>query len=152
MRPGARTIETVKGRGRRVSTEQAPSLRPEGVASKHSDPVTVTPDRTRIIGTRRPHQHLLMYPFTIFLLLSLSAFALAADLYKILDLSRSASQRDIKHAYKKLSKKYHPDKNKDPDAKDKFVEIAHGARFVFIICDFSDKVNSIRGLVESRGG
>lgn len=93
-----------------------------------------------------------MYSSTIFLLLSLSALALAADLYKVLDLSRSASSRDIKHAYKKLSKKYHPDKNKDPDAKDRFVEIAHGACFVSVIRDIPNRVNSIRGLVRSRGG
>ena len=67
-----------------------------------------------------------MYSSTVLLLLWLSALALAADLYKILDVSRSASDRDIKRAYKVLSKKYHPDKNKDPDAEGKFVEIAHG--------------------------
>jgi DnaJ-related protein SCJ1 len=39
---------------------------------------------------------------------------------------KSASEKDIRHAYKRLSKKYHPDKNKDPGAADKFVEIAHG--------------------------
>lgn len=67
-----------------------------------------------------------MYHHTIlFLLLSLATFALAADLYKVLDVVRSASDRDIRYAYKKLSRKYHPDKNKDPGAESKFVEIAH---------------------------
>lgn len=39
---------------------------------------------------------------------------------------KSASDRDIRAAYKRLSKKFHPDKNKDPDAEGKFVEIARG--------------------------
>ncbi|KAI0783681.1 DnaJ-domain-containing protein [Abortiporus biennis] len=58
-------------------------------------------------------------------LLLLSAFVLAADLYKVLDISRSASDKDIRAAYKRLSKKYHPDKNKEEGAEEKFVEVAH---------------------------
>jgi len=38
---------------------------------------------------------------------------------------QSASDQDIRYAYKKLSKKWHPDKNKEENAKDRFVEIAH---------------------------
>jgi DnaJ-related protein SCJ1 len=38
---------------------------------------------------------------------------------------KSASETDIRKAYKRLSKKYHPDKNKDPSAEGKFVEISH---------------------------
>ena len=40
---------------------------------------------------------------------------------------KSASDQDIKKAYKRLSRKYHPDKNTEPGAEDKFVEVAHGA-------------------------
>ncbi|EPQ54080.1 DnaJ-domain-containing protein [Gloeophyllum trabeum ATCC 11539] len=58
-------------------------------------------------------------------LLLLATLAAAADLYKVLELDRSADERDIKKAYKRLSRKYHPDKNKDPGAEDRFVEIAH---------------------------
>lgn len=35
----------------------------------------------------------------------------AEDYYKILGVDKSASERDIKRAYRTLSKKYHPDKN-----------------------------------------
>ena len=35
----------------------------------------------------------------------------ALDYYKVLQLDKSASERDIKKAYRTLSKKFHPDKN-----------------------------------------
>ncbi|PPQ68663.1 hypothetical protein CVT25_012317 [Psilocybe cyanescens] len=60
----------------------------------------------------------------VLVVLVLVTFVAAADLYKILDVHKSASEKDIRAAYKRLSKKYHPDKNKDPDAEDKFVDIA----------------------------
>ncbi|CAG8136395.1 unnamed protein product [Penicillium salamii] len=49
----------------------------------------------------------------------------AEDYYKVLGLDKSASERDIKRAYRTLSKKYHPDKNPgDDNAREKFVTIA----------------------------
>ncbi|KAF3392723.1 DnaJ-related protein SCJ1 [Penicillium rolfsii] len=55
-----------------------------------------------------------------------SVLVLAAeDYYKVLGLDKSASERDIKRAYRTLSKKYHPDKNPgDESAREKFGEIA----------------------------
>ncbi|XP_069084988.1 dnaJ homolog subfamily B member 9 [Pleurodeles waltl] len=44
--------------------------------------------------------------------------------YDILGVPKNASERQIKKAFHKLAMKYHPDKNKSPDAESKFREIA----------------------------
>ena len=45
------------------------------------------------------------------------------DYYKTLGVGKSASETEIKDAYRKLARKYHPDVNKDPKAEDMFKEI-----------------------------
>eukprot|EP00401_Gymnodinium_catenatum_P076657 CAMPEP_0117577318 /NCGR_PEP_ID=MMETSP0784-20121206/63353_1 /TAXON_ID=39447 /ORGANISM="" /LENGTH=333 /DNA_ID=CAMNT_0005376801 /DNA_START=24 /DNA_END=1025 /DNA_ORIENTATION=- len=60
--------------------------------------------------------------------LALVALVVAAigdqSLYEILGVSEDASQADIKKAFKRKALEWHPDKNKDPNAEERFREIA----------------------------
>ena len=50
---------------------------------------------------------------------------MAKNLYDVLGVSKTASEAEIKSAYRKLARKYHPDLNKDnKEAAEKFKEVS----------------------------
>ncbi len=46
------------------------------------------------------------------------------DYYEVLGVPKDAAKQEIKKAYRKLALKFHPDRNKSPDAEEKFKEIS----------------------------
>jgi len=70
------------------------------------------------------------------------------DLYNILEIDRNASQDEIKKAYRRLSKKYHPDVNSEKGSEDKFKQIAEAYD---ILSDENKKSNYDRfGTTDNR--
>src|SRR5690606_9521443 len=71
------------------------------------------------------------------------------DPYTILGVSRSASEKDIKSAYRKLAKKYHPDQNPDdPSAHGKFAEATHAYD---LLNDATKRAQFDRGEIDAEG-
>lgn len=54
-----------------------------------------------------------------------------ADLYAVLCVSKTASSDEIKSAYRRLAKEYHPDVSSDADADEKFKKIQHAYEILF---------------------
>src|SRR5215208_115227 len=71
------------------------------------------------------------------------------DPYDILGVPRSASEAEIKKAYRKLAKNYHPDRNaNDPKAKDKFAEASAAYE---ILGDATKRAQFDRGEIDGDG-
>ncbi|XP_067292089.1 dnaJ homolog subfamily B member 9a [Pseudorasbora parva] len=62
--------------------------------------------------------------FAVCILMITELILARKDYYDILGVPKDASDRQVKKAFHKLAMKYHPDKNKSPDAETKFREIA----------------------------
>jgi len=62
---------------------------------------------------------------TLLQLCALISLTSAEDFYKLLGISRRATVKEIKKAYRQKSLEFHPDKNKSEGAADKFSAIAH---------------------------
>ena len=56
---------------------------------------------------------------------------MSKNYYEILNIDKNTSKEDIKKAYYKLALKFHPDKNKDPGAEEKFKEISEAYEYLY---------------------
>jgi DnaJ-class molecular chaperone len=70
------------------------------------------------------------------------------DPYTVLGVAKAASLDEIKKAYRKLAKKFHPDQSKDPKAKDKFAEVSSAYE---IIGDETKRGQFDRGEIDAEG-
>ena len=70
------------------------------------------------------------------------------DPYSVLGIAKGAAQDDIKKAYRRLAKKYHPDQSKEPKAKDRFAEV--GAAYE-ILGDEKKRGQFDRGEIDGDG-
>lgn len=71
------------------------------------------------------------------------------DPYTVLGVAKTASEKDIKTAYRKLAKKYHPDQNPDdPSAHAKFAEATHAYD---LLNDTEKRAQFDRGEIDAEG-
>ncbi len=70
------------------------------------------------------------------------------DPYTVLGVAKSADMAEIKKAYRKLAKKFHPDQSSDPKAKDKFAEVSAAYE---ILGDEKKRGQFDRGEIDAEG-
>jgi DnaJ-class molecular chaperone len=70
------------------------------------------------------------------------------DPYAVLGLARTASAAEIKSAFRKLAKKFHPDQSKEPKAKERFSEIGQAYE---ILGDEKKRAAFDRGEIDAEG-
>ncbi|MCH7628438.1 MAG: J domain-containing protein [Proteobacteria bacterium] len=72
-----------------------------------------------------------------------------ADPYSILGVARSATEKDIKSAYRKLAKELHPDRNQDnPKASERFAEVTNAYD---LLSDKDKRARFDRGEIDAEG-
>ena len=54
----------------------------------------------------------------------------AKDYYKILGISKKATEKEVKKAFREKARLLHPDRNESPDAEQQFRELAEGKLFL----------------------
>ena len=101
----------------------------------HNLPAKAKEDVKTIVDMLQPRirRTTLLAVLSLFLLLLLVGTATAAskgpELYKVLGVSRNATPRDLKSAYRRQAKATHPDRNPgDKAAEEKFREISEGGQ------------------------
>lgn len=71
------------------------------------------------------------------------------DPYDVLEVSRSASEAEIKRAFRRLAKRYHPDQNpNDPKAKERFAEVSAAYD---LLSDKDKRARFDRGEIDAEG-
>ena len=70
------------------------------------------------------------------------------DPYEVLGLAKSASAAEVKSAFRKLAKKFHPDQSKESRAKERFAEIGSAYE---ILGDEKKRAAYDRGEIDAEG-